>query len=344
MRRAAALPRAAAAPRGPAAAAFETMLAPIAGELEAVSGRLLSQLADPVARTVVYLISAGGKRLRPALVLLAGAPGPAAQRPALIDAATAVELVHTATLIHDDIIDASPLRRQQPTFHFRWGTERAVLMGDYLYATGFTLLAGLERPDVMRVMAGVCQQLSRGELREVEARQRLDLTEEEYLGIIRDKTGSLIEGCCRVGALLGGQPAEIVERWATFGAEFGAAFQIVDDCLDLTGDQRELGKAVQVDLDRGAVSLPVIYLAQGLAPRARARFFGGPRRPGARTWTPSALARVARAAEASGAVARAMARARAHLRAAESALAGVPADGMRAVVDTLLHYAIERRS
>lgn len=348
-------PASAPSPVTPAARGwFEAMLAPIAGELEAVSGRLLSQLADPVARTVVYLISAGGKRLRPALVLLAGAAGPAAEHPALIDAATAVELIHTATLIHDDVIDESPLRRRQPTFHYRWGTERAVLMGDYLYATGFTLLAGLQRPDVMHVMTAVCQQLSRGELREVEARYRLDLTEEEYLGIIRDKTGSLIEACCRVGALLGGHRGDVVERWATFGAEFGLAFQIVDDCLDLTGDQRELGKVVQADLDRGAVSLPIIYLAQGLTAAARERLFTQPkaRSRGAagrperdpRAWAPSVLARVARAAAASGAVDRAMSRARKHLRAAEDALGQVPANGLRAVHETLLRYAIERRS
>ena len=123
---------------------LDLALAPVKDELRAVSERILSQVADPVVRKVVYLIAAGGKRLRPALVLLTGASGPSPNREALIETATAVELIHTATLIHDDIIDQSPLRRSRPTFHQRWGTERAVLMGDYLYATAFTLLARLK--------------------------------------------------------------------------------------------------------------------------------------------------------------------------------------------------------
>ena len=161
----------------PEASLLEEALAPVQAELQAVTDRMLEQLDEPVARKVVYLVTAGGKRLRPALVLLTGLSGGTDNRDALIDAATAVELIHTATLIHDDIIDQSPKRRSQPSFHQRWGTERAVLMGDYLYATAFTLLARLSEPRVMRALADVCQQLSRGELREVEARYQQDLTE-----------------------------------------------------------------------------------------------------------------------------------------------------------------------
>ena len=146
------------APR--AAPLLDTALLPVQAELEAVTQRMLQKLEDPVAKSVTYLITAGGKRLRPALVLLAGHAGPAPDRAALIEAAAAVELIHTATLIHDDIVDRSPRRRSQPTFHYRWGTERAVLMGDYLYATAFTMIAGLNTPEVMRVMARVCQDLS----------------------------------------------------------------------------------------------------------------------------------------------------------------------------------------
>ena len=178
------------AARAPAAAAeaiLQQALGPVQAQLSHVTDWMLAELADPVARNVVYLITAGGKRLRPALVLLAGATGPAPDEEKLRRAAAAVELIHTATLIHDDIIDGSKLRRSQPTFHHRWGTERAVLMGDYLYATAFTVLAQLNTPRIVQIMADVCQELSRGELREVEARNRLDLTEEEYLSIIRDK-------------------------------------------------------------------------------------------------------------------------------------------------------------
>ncbi len=334
------------------AALLTRALAPVRKDLEAVTDRILSQLADPIARAVVYLITAGGKRLRPALVLLAGAAGRAPNHAALIDTATAVELIHTATLIHDDIIDQSPLRRAQPTFHQRWGTERAVLMGDYLYATSFTLLARLRSPYVMRVMADVCQELCRGELCEVEARYRLDLTEEEYLQIITDKTASLIGGCCESGAYLGGCSADAVGRLKQFGIHFGLAFQIIDDCLDLSGDQRQLGKSVLTDLDKGVLSLPIIYLTQTLSVRERDRLFAPLRQPasrykgpaGARSLDPGFPGRRAKTGPASGAIAKAQARAEELLRSAREIMAGVPMNGLAGTYEQLTEYAVIRRS
>jgi len=316
-------------------------LEPVQDELRVVTERILSQVADPVVRKVVYLITAGGKRLRPALVLLTGASGPAARRDALIDTATAVELIHTATLIHDDIIDQSSLRRSQPTFHHRWGTERAVLMGDYLYATAFTLLARLQEPYVMRVMADVCRQLCRGELREVEARYRLDLTEEEYLEIIRDKTASLTGGCCQSGAFLGGASPEAIQRFTAFGVHFGLAFQIIDDCLDLTGTPRQLGKSIHADVDKGALSLPMIYLTQTLPAQKRSRLFAP---LAARATDPAFLARVAKAARASGAITRAQERARGMIRTALESLADTPMNGLTHAYEQLAAYATARRS
>ena len=326
-----------------AAPALDRALAPVKDGLDAVSAMILAELADPVARTVVYLITAGGKRLRPALVLLAGASGASPNRTGLFETAAAVELIHTATLIHDDIIDRSPLRRAQPTFHHRWGTERAVLMGDYLHATAFTLIARQDR-SIMQVMADVCRQLCRGELREVEARYRLDLTETEYLDIIRDKTGSLIGGCCRCGAYLGGCDAEAVERLAAFGMRFGLAFQIIDDCLDLSGDTRQLGKSILTDLDKGALSLPVIYLARSLSERERKRLFAPLRHGEADS---AFLARVAAAARQSGAIAQAKERARTMLDEALAALSPMPIGGRDALYrayQDLADYTVTRRS
>ena len=315
-------------------------LASVQEELEAVKARILSKLTDPIAKTVIYLITAGGKRLRPALVLLAGAAGPTPQREALIDTATAVELIHTATLIHDDIIDQSPLRRAQPTFHKRWGTERAVLMGDYLYATAFTLLARLEQPAVTQVMADVCQQLCRGELLEVEARYRLDLSEAEYFAIIRDKTGSLIAGCCQSGALLGGCASETVKRLGEFGMNFGLAFQIIDDCLDWSGDERQLGKSVLADLDKGALSLPIIYLTQLLSPGACRTLFAPLKK---RANDPAFLARVAKAAQETGAIAKAQERAAQLIQEAQRALEPLPLNGGLETYRQLAAYALARR-
>lgn len=320
---------------------LDRALSPIKEGLEAVTDQVLSQLTDPVARTVVYLITAGGKRLRPAMVLLAGASGPSPHWWALEQTAAAVELIHTATLIHDDIIDRSPVRRSQPTFHHRWGTERAVLMGDYLYATAFTLLGRLAIPSVTEVMADVCQQLCRGELREVDARYRLDLTEEEYFAIIRDKTASLIGGCCQVGASLGGCAPETIERLASFGITFGLAFQIIDDCLDLIGDQARLGKSILSDLDKGALSLPMIYLTKLLPPRSRDRLFAPLR---ARSTDPAFLRRVAQAAASTGAIAKAQQRARGLIRTAQASLAGVSLNGLTDAYHQLAAYAVSRRS
>jgi octaprenyl-diphosphate synthase len=320
---------------------LDQVLLPFKEDLQAVTDRILSQLTDPVARRVVYLITAGGKRLRPALVLLAGASGPAPRRSALIETATAVELIHTATLIHDDIIDQSEFRRSQPAFHHRWGTERAVLMGDYLYATVFRLLAEQHEPYVMRAMADVCQQLCRGELREVEARFRLDLTEEEYFQIIRDKTASLMGGCCRSGAYLGGCTEEVTERLTDFGITFGIAFQIIDDCLDLAGDPRRLGKSIHTDLDKGALSLPIIYLTQLMPPKERGRLFAPLKE---QSTDPAFLARVAKAAASFGAIAKAKERAVALIRDAEDSLNHVPMNGLMNVYQQLAAYAVSRRS
>jgi len=320
---------------------FDRAFGPVQHDLQAVTDRLLEKLTDPVARKVIYLITAGGKRLRPALVLLTGLLGPSPNRAALIDTAAAVEMIHTATLIHDDIIDQSTLRRQQPTFHHRWGTERALLMGDYLYATAFTLVTSLETPYAMRVIAEVCQELSRGELLEVEARYRLDLSEAEYVRIIGDKTASLIGGCCRTGAHLGGSDQQTVDRLASFGYNFGLAFQIVDDCLDLTGDQREMGKSIHADLDRGAVSLPIIYLARSLSAGQRRTLFAPLRKP---AHDPAFMTRIAKAAVAAGAVTKAEERARDFVCAAIEALRDVPAHPVSQVLHELAEYAITRRS
>jgi geranylgeranyl pyrophosphate synthase len=320
-------------------AQVDQALLPIRADLEAVSRRLLDQLTDPVARNVVYLVSAGGKRLRPALVLLAGASAPAAQRASLIDAATAVELIHTATLIHDDIIDQAPLRRAQPAFHERWGTERAVLMGDYLYSTAFTLLARLGHPAVVQILAEVCRELCRGELREVEARYRLDLTEAEYLAIIQDKTASLIGGCCRSGALIGGLPDATAQRLAAFGMKFGMAFQIIDDCLDLTGTEQDLGKSVLKDLDKGALSLPIIYLTQRLSRKACEELFAPLQ---ARAADRAFLARVAQAAQAAGTLQQARDAAQRLITEAHALLEGVDLQGREVGLRQLADYAIHR--
>ena len=321
-------------------AELKTILRPVDRDLVRVTERLLTHLQHPIARMAVYLITAGGKRLRPALVLLAGHSGKYDTRQArLLDLAAAIELVHTATLIHDDIIDGSLVRRQQPTFHQRWGTERAVLMGDYLYATAFSIFAKLQDAYVTSYMAKICQQMSRGEFQEVDSRYQTDLTEAEYLRIVRDKTACLIAASAHLGAYLAGAKRETVQRLETFGLNVGMAFQIMDDCLDLIGDERAVGKTLRSDLEKGCLSLPIIYLGHALSARDRETLFAPLRaRVPNRRW----LARVARAARRRGAIERALQTAQGFVRMATDALAERDGVVFVSAYHRLARYAIER--
>jgi len=316
------------------------ILRPVEEDLRGVRRRLMSCLRDPFARRAVYLITAGGKLLRPSLVLLAGRSGAhEQQRTQLIELAAATELIHTATLIHDDIIDGALVRRRRPTFHQRFGTERAVLTGDYLYATAFSLMAGLRDPYVTRFMAEVCRQMSRGELLEVESRYDLEVTDADYLRTIRDKTASLMEACCHLGAHVAGAAVSTVARVATFGLNFGMAFQIVDDCLDLEGEERIVGKTLRSDLDKGSLSLPVIYLG-ALLPAGERRALFAPLR--GRRPTRDFLSRVARAAVESGALAQAREIAWAFLDEATAVLAEQDGVGLVETFRELASYARDR--
>lgn len=321
-------------------ALLSDVLKPIDEDLQQVGARLAAWLQDPIAERSSYLIQAGGKRLRPALVLLAGRSGDAVRhREGLIELAAAVELIHTATLIHDDIIDAAAMRRKQPTFHQRFGTERAVLMGDYLYAAAFAMVAALRHDGVTACLAEICQQMSRGEFLEVEARYRVDLTEAEYLAVIRDKTASLIAASCRTGALLAGAPPASVERLTTFGWNMGMAFQIMDDCLDLIGEEELVGKLLRSDLEKGSLSLPIIRLASSLAPEARQELFGPLLR---RSPDEAFLARVAREAVGRGAVQQAMKIAERYIEEAHRAVDDPDDLAMGEAYRSLARYAIER--
>lgn len=323
-------------------ATLATILKPVQTDLEEVTERLLACLENPVARMVAYLITAGGKRLRPALVLLAGRSG--SQKAgrwhrAMIDLATAVELIHTATLIHDDIIDEAILRRQQPTFHERFGTERAVLMGDYLYATAFSILAERQDGYVIRCLAGVCQEMSRGEFLEVESRFHPDLTEAVYLQIVREKTASLISACCRLGAYLGGANTDTINRISEFGLNVGMAFQIMDDCLDLMGEQRQVGKTLRSDLEKGSLSLPVIYLANSLSISARDQLFAPFRNKALHR---SCLSQIAKATRRSGAIDQALQTAKRFVQRATDAVAERDGVALVSTYRQLARYTIER--
>jgi heptaprenyl diphosphate synthase len=224
---------------------------------EALRKTLAEADSELLSATANYLLAAGGKRFRPMLALLSGYFGDPTD-PRLIPACVALELVHVATLYHDDVIDEAESRHGVPAANVRWDNTVAILTGDYLFARASEVGADLG-PDVCRILAQTIATLCDGQIREVDASRRLDQTEERYVEVIRRKTGALIATSCRLGAMMSDAPAEAVEILDDFGGSLGLAFQLSDDIMDLTSSQLELGKEPGVDLKEGVYTLPVLY-------------------------------------------------------------------------------------
>ena len=231
---------------------------------EAVAGHVPA-VSDPARAT----LSAGGKRVRPLLTFCA-APRSPDDADVLVSAATSVELVHMATLVHDDLIDGAALRRGQPTVARERGADAAVRVGDFLFARAFAELTRTGVPEAVRALAGAALDLSRGEMDQQRAAFDLALTEKAYLARVRRKTASLFSVSCRLGAMVGGGGPEAQERLAAFGEAVGIAFQIFDDILDLGGAPADTGKTRGTDLRGGTVTLPLILALQQDPALARA--------------------------------------------------------------------------
>lgn len=223
--------------------------------------RLLVEIAT-------HLLKAGGKRLRPALVMLAAkVHGYDLDR--ILPVATAVELIHMATLVHDDVVDHSQLRRGRPTVNARWSDAYSVLVGDYLFAKAFQLLADTGDNRVVRVMADVVYQMSTGEIQQIATTFKTDQTDNDYYDRIAKKTALFLAESCRLGGLVSGAPEAAVENLAQYGYALGMAFQIVDDILDFTASAPALGKPIGSDLRAGILTLPVLH-ALRTSPQAEA--------------------------------------------------------------------------
>src|ERR1700742_4390612 len=212
----------------------------------------------PVSEISSYLLGGGGKRLRPALLLLsaryAGHAGPSA-----IKLAAVVELLHSATLIHDDVIDGADTRRGRPSANARWGNHRSVLAGDWLYMQSFQMALEERNFRILDVLIDLTQKMVEGELLQLAKIGRIDVTEDEALQLATYKTACLFSGCARLGAVLGGLEGAEEEALAEYGRYAGLAFQLVDDLLAFTASAQQLGKPVLSDLKEGKVTLPLIY-------------------------------------------------------------------------------------
>lgn len=223
---------------------------------------------EPVAEIGTYLLSGGGKRLRPALLILAarfcGYNGPAAVRLGVV-----AELIHSATLIHDDVIDGADTRRGRPSANLRWGNPMSVLAGDWLYMQSFHLALQERNFHILDVLIELTQNMVEGELIQLTKLGKIGITEQEAIELSYRKTACLFSGCARLGAVLGRHDEPMEQALADYGRYAGLAFQLVDDLLDFTGSPEQLGKPVLSDLKEGKVTLPLIYAMQNGEVRGR---------------------------------------------------------------------------
>ncbi len=237
---------------------------PIRLDLEKVDqefARHIQSQVELIPKIGKYIQSSGGKRIRPAVLLMASRLGDSQVDRAILYAAV-VEFIHTATLVHDDIIDDSDLRRGRLAVHSQWGNDITVLLGDYLYIKSMALALTHDELEIIRLLCDVTLRMIEGELYQLTKNGDPDITEDEHFEIIRRKTAYLFGGCTQIGGLLAGLPPEQVRALGEYGFNLGIAFQLVDDILDLTGDTKALGKPVASDLREGKITLPLIYLLQ----------------------------------------------------------------------------------
>lgn len=255
---------------------LRTLYVPIAKELEQVENLLHDELRSDhpfVDQLVKHGFRLGGKRLRPALLLLAGkACGDLQQEHFVLGAV--VELVHTATLIHDDVLDEATIRRHLDTVNARWDNEASVLLGDYLFARSICLASTLEDLFATRVLSATAKIMCEGELRQIENRGNYNLREDQYLLIIGSKTAELIACSCRLGAYYAGANYESLEALRRYGYNLGMAFQIADDLLDLFGDEDTVGKSLGTDLHKQKATLPLIRLLDQASPSEKNELVG----------------------------------------------------------------------
>ncbi len=291
---------------------------------------LINQIAD-------HIISAGGKRLRPMLVALAGrATG--ASTPAHHQLAAIIEFIHTSTLLHDDVVDESDLRRGRSTANALWGNAPSVLVGDFLYSRSFQLMVELDRMDVMRILADTTNRIAEGEVLQLLHVHNPDTDEAAYLRVIERKTAVLFAAGTQLGALASQVDAATQQALYDYGMNLGYAFQIADDVLDYTADAADLGKNLGDDLAEGKATLPLIHAIRHSSEDVAARL-----RVIVQEGDAQAMPEVLAAIRATGGLEYSQQRAREYADAAESAIEGLAENEAVAALRGLARYAVERR-
>lgn len=310
-----------------------------AGDMAAIDTLIRTRLASDVVlinQVAEHIVSAGGKRLRPMLVMLAGrATGTVGAEHHQL--AAIVEFIHTSTLLHDDVVDESDLRRGRSTANAIWGNAASVLVGDFLYSRSFQLMVELDRMPVMRILADTTNRIAEGEVLQLLHVRNPDTDEAAYLNVIERKTAVLFAAGTKLGALASGTDEATQQALYDYGMQLGYAFQIADDVLDYSGDADALGKNLGDDLAEGKATLPLIHAMAQATPDVRARL-----RTIVETGDTDALPEVLAAIEAAGSLDYSRARALEYAEAAERALAGLGDNEAVAALRGLARYAVER--
>jgi len=315
---------------------LQEWIAPELGAFEEEYERLLCGELPILVEISDHLKRGVGKRFRPTLLLITGKSNDTVDAQSVF-AAACVELVHTATLVHDDFIDEAATRRGLPTVNAGWGASAALIMGDFLYSKVFNLLTTRKMHEELAILARTTHQMSIAEAMQLERRNRLSQTEDEYMTIIRRKTASLIEASCEIGALQHPSLSENRGRLAAFGLNVGLAFQIIDDIFDYEGDRRRLGKPVGGDWREGRITLPFIAAWGRASAAERQRILDGVEEDGAEIWP-----EVCEFVQVHDGLAAAHEKAQAYGLAAKDALGGLDDVPQREILAAAADYVLDR--
>src|SRR5579875_3321016 len=325
--------------------ALTALLSLVGADMDACNRTIVARMDSPVAlipQLAAHLVAAGGKRLRPLLTLAAARmcgypPSPDGARH--VNLAACVEFIHTATLLHDDVVDESRLRRGLASANAVFGNKASVLVGDFLFARAFQLMVEDGALPVLDILSRAAATIAEGEVLQLQTQNDLSTTEAQYLDVIRGKTAALFAAACQVGAVVAERPELEEQALAEFGMNLGIAFQLVDDALDYAADQARLGKTVGDDFREGKVTLPVLA-AYAAADEAERAFWRRAVEEGEQTEADldHALALMAR----HGAIGLTLDRAAAYARAAQRELAVFPPSRFRAALHEVADYTIRR--
>ena len=326
-------------PAPPRIERFADVQALAAGEMAAIDALIRQRLASDVVlinRVGEHIVGGGGKRLRPMLhVLAARAAGYSGTLHTQL--AAVIEFIHTSTLLHDDVVDESDLRRGRQTANAVWGNAASVLVGDFLYSRSFQMMVELDSMRIMRILADTTNRIAEGEVLQLLNIGNPDTTQRAYLEVIERKTAVLFAAATRLGAVLAGLPPAQEDALARYGLDLGYAFQIADDVLDYASDAHTLGKNIGDDLADGKPTLPLILAIERSAPAQAAML-----RQALQAADLAALPQVLAAIHATDALAASRERAHAHARSAREALSALPDSAARAALAVLADHAIDR--